>query len=221
MTKAEFIPLVKGMKAVYADPAFMADTDAIMVWYSLLKDFSYESVSKAVQEVMRSSKYKPTVADIIERIHAGAVGERMTAPEAWSLVRRAMRNSIYGAEAEFEKLPEECQRAIGSPESLRELATMDEATVESVQQSHFIKTYRAVTERTAREERAALPQHLQKLQRLETLREKTVRALESGEDRRISEKPMEQEIKKPVDYAEIDRRIAEMFTERGEERCKS
>ncbi len=225
MTKAQFIPLVKGMKAVYADPAFLTDADAILVWYSLLKDFTYESVSKAIQEVMRTSRFKPTVADIIERIHVAETPEQLTAPEAWSLVRRAMRNSIYGAEAEFEKLPAACRRAIGSPESLRELATMDEDTVESVQQSHFIKTYRAVTEKSAREERATLPQHLQNIQKLEELQERTAKALENSKNQQISAVNRQiapQNVEKPVDYAEIDRRIEEMFTEkRGDTQCKS
>ncbi len=209
MTKAQFIPLVKGMKAVYADPAFLADADAIMVWYSLLKDFDYEAVSKAVQEVMRSSRFKPTIADIIERIHSGTEQDRLTAMEAWSLVRRAMRNSIYGAEKEFENLPEECRRAIGSPDSLREMATMDEATVESVQQSHFIKAYRVVTEKAAREERATLPQHMQRLKQLEELRKKT--AGELGANKRPEIAAKVEEDKKAVDYTEIEKRIAGMF----------
>lgn len=209
MTKEQFAPLVKGMKAVYADPGFLSDSDAIMVWYSFLKDFDYEAVSKAVQEVLRSSRYKPTIADIIERIHSETEQDRLTAMEAWSLVRRAMRNSIYGAEKEFEKLPEECRRAIGSPDNLREMATMDEATVESVQQSHFIKTYRAVTEKAAREERATLPQHMQRLKQLEELQKKTAGALEASKRPEIAAKAGED--KKAVDYANIERRIAGMF----------
>lgn len=208
MTKAEFIPLVKAMKAVWADPAFLPDSDAIMVWYSLLKDFSYEDTSRAIQEVMRTSKFKPTIADIIERIHANVTDEVMTEMEAWSLVRKAVSRSIYGSAEEFEKLPPACQKAVGSAANLRELAMMDEATVESVEQSHFVKSYRAITERTQREERAALPQHIQNLQRLQSKAE-AVQQLESVVAERIS---TTSEPKKVVDYDDIERRIETMFT---------
>lgn len=208
MTKAEFIPLVKGLKAVYADPAFLPDSDAIMVWYSLLKDFDYKDTSRAVQEVMRTSKFKPTVADIIERIHVNVTDETMTEMEAWSLVRKAVSRSIYGSVEEFEKLPPACQKAVGSAANLRELAMMDEATVESVEQSHFVKSYRAITERTQREERAALPQHIQNLQRLQGKTE-TAQRIESAAEERIGQTL---EPKKIVDYDDIERRIEGMFT---------
>lgn len=208
MTKTEFIPLVKAMKAVWADPVFLPDSDAIMVWYSLLKDFSYEDTSRAIQEVMRTSKFKPTIADIIERIHANVTDEAMTEMEAWSLVRKAVSRSIYSSVEEFEKLPPACQKAVGSAANLRELAMMDEATVESVEQSHFVKSYRAITERTQREERAALPQHIQNLQRLQSKAE-AVQQLESVVAERIS---ATSEPKKVVDYDDIERRIETMFT---------
>lgn len=208
MTKAEFIPLVKGLKAVYADPAFLPDSDAIMVWYSLLKDFSYKDASRAIQEVMRTSKFKPTVADIIERIHANVTDETMTEMEAWSLVRKAVSRSIYGSVEEFEKLPPVCKKAVGSAANLRELAMLDEATVESVEQSHFVKSYRAITERTRREERAVLPRHIQNLQALQSKAE-TVQQLESAVAERIG---TTSEPKKIVDYDDIERRIEGMFT---------
>ena len=208
MTKAEFIPLVKGLKAVYADPAFLPDSDAIMVWYSLLKDFDYKDASRAVQEVMRTSKFKPTVADIIERIHVNVTDETMTEMEAWSLVRKAVSRSIYGSVEEFENLPPACQKAVGSPANLRELAMMDEATVESVEQSHFVKSYRAIAERTQREERAALPQHIRNLQRLQNKAE-TAQQIESAAEERIGQTL---EPKKIVDYDDIERRIEGMFT---------
>ena len=208
MTKTEFIPLVKGLKAVYADPAFLPDSDAIMVWYSLLKDFDYKDTSRAIQEVMRTSKFKPTVADIIERIHGNVADKVMTEMEAWSLVRKAVSRSIYGSAEEFEKLPPACQKAVGSAANLRELAMMDEATVESVEQSHFVKSYRANTERAQREERATLPQHIQNLQRLQSKAETTQR-IEGVSEEGVGQVP---EPKKVVDYGDIERRIAGMFT---------
>ena len=69
--------------------------------------------------------------------------------EAWSLVRRAISNSTYNAEQEFERLPEAVQRAVGSPANLREMAALDIERVETVEQSHFIRAYDAAIKRAA------------------------------------------------------------------------
>ena len=69
--------------------------------------------------------------------------------EAWSLVRRAISNSTYNAEQEFERLPEAVQRAVGSPANLREMAALDIERVETVEQSHFIRAYVAAIKRAA------------------------------------------------------------------------
>ncbi len=157
MTEAQFAVLAKGMKAVYADPKFLPDQDAIKVWYSLLKDIDYKDASKAISAIMRTSKFPPTVADITERVHADISADEMSELEAWGLIRRALRNSIYNSEKEFGRLPEICQKAVGSPANLREMAVMDEDTVESVQQSHFVRSYRALKAQKKQEELAHLP----------------------------------------------------------------
>ena len=67
--------------------------------------------------------------------------------EAWSIVKRAIRNSSYYAEEEFNRLPDTIQKAIGSPANLREMSAMEEKDVNTIEQSHFIRSYRAVRER--------------------------------------------------------------------------
>ena len=49
MTREEFKTLVKGMKAVYAQPTFIPDQDAFNVWFELLKDIPYQQ-AKTHQE---------------------------------------------------------------------------------------------------------------------------------------------------------------------------
>ena len=67
--------------------------------------------------------------------------------EAWALVSKALRNGINGADEEFNKLPATVQKAVGSPNQLRNWAITDENAVENVIQSNFIKTYRGVCDR--------------------------------------------------------------------------
>lgn len=149
MEKEEFRILVKAMKAVYADPKFIPDQNAYDVWFAMLGDLPYETTHAALVKFMMTSKFPPTIADIRERateiMHPDL--QEMSELEAWSLVRKAVSNSNYHAEEEFEKLPEACKLAIGNSATLREWAVMDSDTLGSVEQSHFIRTYRATVER--------------------------------------------------------------------------
>ena len=50
------------------------------------------------------------------------------------LVQRALRNSGYKSEEEFAKLPEACQRAVGTAANLKEWALMDSDQVATIEQ---------------------------------------------------------------------------------------
>lgn len=145
MEREEFKVLVKAMKAVYPQPTFIPDQDAFNVWYGLLKDLQYNQLSMAIQKYMLTEKYPPTIADL--RTKTCEIMdpdlESMSELEAWAIVRKAIRNSGYQAKEEFEKLPLACKMAVGSPSNLREWAMMDSEQIGTVQQSHFIKSYRS------------------------------------------------------------------------------
>lgn len=149
MEREEFKILVKAMKAVYAQPTFIPDQDAFNVWYALLQDFTYEQANLAVQKYMITEKFPPTIADIRQKASeiVRPDMDSITELEAWSLVRKAIRNSGYHEEEEFEKLPEACRMAVGSAANLREWAMMKIDEVETVEQSHFIRNYRTVQKR--------------------------------------------------------------------------
>ena len=72
-----------------------------------------------------------------------AAPDELTAMEAWNLVAKALRNSAYGSEEEFAKLPPAVQRVAHSPSQLREWALMDADTVQSVVASNFQRAYTA------------------------------------------------------------------------------
>ena len=151
MDEKEFGVLVMSMKAVYTKPEFLPDENAINVWYRLLKDLDYKTASLALQKHMMTSPFPPTIADIrsaaAEFTTAADGTEELSELSAWALVRRAVQNSNYNAESEYERLPDAVRMAVGSPDNLREMAVMPIETVESVEQSHFIKAYRAVRTR--------------------------------------------------------------------------
>ena len=149
MTDYEIGRLVYAIRGTY--PKYYANMGAedlkglSMAWALVLGEYDFSIASRAVQLYLTNdtSGFPPSPGQIVDAIHK-IINPRiaeMTATEAWALVRKAIRNGYYGAEEEFEKLPTACQRAIGSPSNLRELAQLDIDQVETVEQSHFIKAY--------------------------------------------------------------------------------
>ena len=151
MTKEEFKTLVKAMKAVYTHPSFIPDKYAFEVWYSMLHDLDYQTVSAAIQKHMQSEEREPTVASI--RKHAeqinGGLRDEIGEMQAWYMVYRAISDSGYHADERFAELPEIIQRAVASPGNLREWGQMDTKTVNSVIQSQFLRSYRAEVKRAS------------------------------------------------------------------------
>ena len=80
---------------------------------------------------------------------------------SWSLVERACRNGLHGAGEEFEKLPPLIQKAVGSPNQLREWAMMDADTVKSVVASNFMRSFKIYQKRER--ETAMLPESVREL----------------------------------------------------------
>lgn len=128
-------------------------------WRMSLEDYTYEQVSTGLKLFLKAdtSGMPPTPAMIIDQItkHSNTIEHTMNGLEAWALVSLAIRNSNYHSEEEFDKLPAIVQKAVGSPATLREWASMDSNTVHSVEQSNFMRTFDAVAKRVR--EDAKLP----------------------------------------------------------------
>ena len=67
--------------------------------------------------------------------------------EAWALVSKALRNGYYGAVEEFDNLPPLVQKAVGTPDNLRNWSQANTESVENVIQSNFMRSYRTVVKR--------------------------------------------------------------------------
>lgn len=193
ITREQFGILVKGMKAVYTKPSFIPDKDAFNIWFELLKDLDYETLSYAVKKHMQSEEKEPSVASI--RKHALDLqviqGDELNDIAAWGLVLKAMRNSAYHAEEEFAKLPPIIQRAVANPGQLHEWAISEDVdgTWMSVTQSNFMRTYRA--ELAKEKELRKLSLDLLKIAGTTTCQEKIqqteVKELTVSQERELSE----------------------------------
>lgn len=94
MNYDEFKVLVKGMKAVYTQPTFLPDRDAVNVWYKLLQDIDYNIANAAIQKYMLTQKFPPTIADIREMAATVSNGDKPLWSDGWEQVLNNLRK--YG-----------------------------------------------------------------------------------------------------------------------------
>ena len=133
----------------------------INLWFMQFRDDDYKEVLAAVMAYIATdtSRDMPPVGAIKAKLVEIRMPEEMTPQEAWDLVSKATRNSIYNSGEEFAKLPPVVQRLVGSPMQLKEWAAMDTDTLQSVIGSNFQRSYKV---RAAKErEFLALPSAVQ------------------------------------------------------------
>lgn len=146
MTRDETKRLIQVMCAAYPNYKPANLTDTVDVWHLMLAEHDYRTMSLALKAFITTDTggFAPSVGQVLECYHSLTAPEELNEMQAWALVAKAIRNGIYGAEEEFEKLPPAVQRAVGNPGNIREWATMDSKSVQSVVQSNVMRTYRSV-----------------------------------------------------------------------------
>lgn len=165
MNRDETLKVMGVLKAAY--PRYYANQSkedilsAVNLWNVMLNEYDYAIVTKAVRALIATVKFPPSVAEVIESIQKITMPRQLEPLEAWGLVKRAIKNSLYNAEDEFLKLPEEIQMTIGSPEQLRAWAKDEENAADTVISSNFQRSYQAKIKSIR--EYAAMPQDVRKL----------------------------------------------------------
>ena len=123
------------------------------------KEFANDDLSlvyAAVRLYMKGpERFAPSIGQIRQKMQTLIQPTLLTEQDAWNLVFRACQNGIYGYKQEFAKLPPEVQRAVGTPEQIREWAKMPADTVQSVVASNFMRVFSARQKRD--QEIAMLP----------------------------------------------------------------
>ena len=172
-----------------------ADRQAL-VWNDAFADYSVEAVMTGVKSYISvdGSGFPPSPGQIIEHIHFVGNPRDHSGTEAWALVRKAVNVPWDQFEASFATLPRAAQIAVGSPESLKELAQMDSQRFETVAQSNFLRMYDAAQIRANKERRepSAAMMVRERLQKeLEARRSKDL--LEASDKRMLDVAKMERE----------------------------
>lgn len=149
MNRPETLKIMAVLQAAY--PQFYAkkgneELDGIVnLWAEMFTDEPYHVVAMATKAMIKTrvSTFPPGIGEINEKIQQLTQPDEISEMEAWALVSRAVRNSAYNSQREFDRLPEVVQRVVGSPAQLREWSQMDSDTVNSVISSNFQRSYRA------------------------------------------------------------------------------
>lgn len=152
MTRTEAAKIIDVLQINYPDN-FKGKSDAtiaatVNLWASIFARDDFNVVQMATLSYMECNpgRFMPNVGQIREQIQKMTrANDPLGENEAWSLVTKALRNSLYGAKEEYGKLPRVVQRAVGNENTLREWATMDSETLNSVVASNFMRTFRAIS----------------------------------------------------------------------------
>lgn len=138
-------------------------SETVDVWNMMLEEYSYSQISMALKAYVHSdtSGFAPSIGQLINTIYTIQNPQELNEMEAWFLVSRALRNGYYGAVEEFDNLPPLVQKAVGTPDNLRNWSQTNTDSVENVIQSNFMRSYRAVVKRE--EEIKKMPADVQAL----------------------------------------------------------
>ena len=177
------------------DTELMATT-----WADMLNEYSYEQVSVALKCYITTdtSGFAPSIGQLIDKLKTVEQPQELNELQAWGLVRKAINNSGYHSEEEFAKLPPLVQKAVGTPGQLKQWGLSDIESIETVAQSNFMRTYRAVTKRE--DEVSRMPKEIRQLiQQNEPKIMIEYTSVKAIEDKNREWKPMSDEIQAKLD----------------------
>lgn len=153
MTDAEVTKMFGMVKATY--PRFFSDlskqqiANYIDAWNYIFADKDADKAFKGLMWCLTNDTkgYPPTPGQIIEAMSKLEPENTMNELEAWRLVEKAVRNSLYNSELEFMELPRTIKKVIRDPGRLKEWAKMDIEEFNTVIQSNFLRSFRMEQQR--------------------------------------------------------------------------
>lgn len=120
MLREETAKLLMMIQGAY--PNYKPDNKTVTIntWNLALSDISFDLAQKAFLAYLRADTkgFAPTPGQLIALVRELNTPKQLNELEAWSLVEKAIRNSIYNSQEEFSKLPPLVQKAVGSPYDL-------------------------------------------------------------------------------------------------------
>lgn len=143
MLREEAARLLMMIQGAYPNYKPLDKSVAVNTWHLALSDISFDLAQQAFITYLRSdtSGFAPAPGQLMARVQELSMPKQMNEIEAWTLVEKAIQNSIYHSDEEFLKLPPAIQKAVGSPGQLRAWAA-DDSYNGQVISSNFMRVYR-------------------------------------------------------------------------------
>lgn len=149
MTREQVGKLLMTIQAYYPNYNPPDKEITLNAWYIMFAEYPEELVLQSLRACIatNTSGFAPDVGQIMSKIQTISQPQELDGMTAWGLVSKALRNGTYGAVEEFNKLPPLVKQAVGIPDNLKNWATSDYQTIETVIQSNFLRTYETVVKR--------------------------------------------------------------------------
>jgi hypothetical protein len=160
MTREETLVVLGILKTSY--PGFYKDMNKkeleniVDLWCEMFSNDYVNVVKVAVKELIQTSKFVPTIADVKEKIYELTTIEK-TPSELWGELEIALKDSIYHSKEQFEKLSPEVQKFVRNSAQLKEMAMMNSDVVHSVTKGQFFKQIDLIQKRI-KEDKQMLPE---------------------------------------------------------------
>lgn len=151
MTREETVKIIRIICGSFPNfkPSDLSET--VDIWNMMLDEYTYNQIAGALKSYILadSTGFAPSIGQLIAKVKTIGEPAQLNETEAWGLVSKAIRNGYYGAVEEFSKLPPLVQKAVGTPDNLRNWSQTNLESVETVIQSNFLRAYRVEAQRAA------------------------------------------------------------------------
>lgn len=143
MNKIETAKILAAIQEYW--PRFMDGRDVehtVNAWHLFFDSDDYKFVEAALKAyICTDAKGFPPTVGQIKDIMQKMSSDEQSETQAWAIVQKAVTR-CRNAEQEFNNLPFEIQKCVGSPQMLRVWGQMDEETFASVVASNFMRDFR-------------------------------------------------------------------------------
>ncbi|MBO5100583.1 MAG: hypothetical protein J6B63_04665 [Treponema sp.] len=149
MTRDEVIVIMGTLQVAY--PRFYKDLSpqqanlTVNLWTKMLEDVTAEQATLAINKIIATSEWPPTIADVRKAIFETQQGSVKDAGEAWGEVTAAMRMFGYMREKEaLESMSEQTRTAV----KYINWQTLCRSKDSMADRAHFFKVYETVKQRS-------------------------------------------------------------------------
>ena len=145
VTEAETAKIIALLREYYPRDVESTTIKAkVRAWWLVLRDYPYDAMQAAAVSFAANDRkgFMPSPGQLVEQLQLLTSRDALSAQEAWALVHKAVsRADLNNPSKEFDKLPPEVQKTIGSANMLREWGLVDERTFNTVIYSNFVRAY--------------------------------------------------------------------------------